>query len=355
MEGNKEEMDTLVYKAENKHLPSDIIEELQRIFKRGGLVAFPTETVYGLGANALEEAAAIKIYEAKGRPSDNPLIIHIADIADLAHITEDVSEKAKKLAEHFWPGPLTLVLKKSENVPKTVSGGLDTVAVRIPDSFIALDIIKAAGGYVAAPSANVAGRPSPTVADHVLEDLKGRIDALVDGGAVQIGLESTIVDMTEEIPVVLRPGYISKDMLEDVVGAVMIDKALAAAGEIKPKAPGMKYKHYAPKGSLLIVDGESAAVIEKINQLVQEKEAQGFKTAVIGTAETIKYYRGSHITSIGSRVNEESIARQLYRILREFDGADIEYIYSEAFYTPKMGAAIMNRLLKAAGYHIIHV
>jgi len=349
-------METIVYKVEDNHLPSKVIEKIQETFRQGGLVAFPTETVYGLGANALEETAAIKIYEAKGRPSDNPLIIHIANIEDLSYITEDISEKARILAEHFWPGPLTLIMKKSVNVPKAVTGGLDTVAVRIPDSFIALEVIKAGGGYVAAPSANTAGRPSPTAASHVLEDLNGKIDVIVDGGTVQIGLESTIVDMTEEPPVILRPGYISEEMLEEVIGTVVLDKALESTGkDIKPKAPGMKYKHYAPKGNLVIVEGENLAVIEKINQLVKEKEAQGFKVAVIGTEETVKYYQCSQITNIGSRIKEENIAQQLYKILREFDGANVEYMYSESFYTPKMGQAIMNRLLKAAGYNVIHV
>ena len=242
------------------------------IIKNGGLVAFPTETVYGLGGDGLNRESSMKIYEAKGRPSDNPLIIHIADTKDLFTITTNVSDKALALAEKFWPGPLTMILKKADIVPYETTGGLDTVAVRMPDNKIALEFIKAAGGFVAAPSANLSGRPSPTKASHVKSDLDGRIDMILDGGSSIIGLESTIVDMTEETPIILRPGYISMNTLSRVVGDVIYDAAILEIGSNEPpRAPGMKYRHYAPKGELSIVKGEREKVIKYINISCIEK------------------------------------------------------------------------------------
>ena len=226
------------------------------ILKQGGLVAFPTETVYGLGGDALNPQASMKIYAAKGRPSDNPLIVHIAEFDKLAPIVAEVPEKAKILAEKYWPGPLTMILPKSDLVPQETTGGLDSVAVRFPSDRIAQELIKAAGGYVAAPSANTSGRPSPTTAQHVEEDLGEAIEMIIDGGQVGIGLESTIVDFTEDVPVVLRPGYISLEMLQETLGDVRMDKGLIAAdSKVRPKAPGMKYRHYAPKADLAIVEG----------------------------------------------------------------------------------------------------
>lgn len=240
------------------------------ILKSGGLVAFPTETVYGLGANALDEAAAAQIYAAKGRPSDNPLIVHIADIEALEGIVEKVPEDARRLAEAFWPGPLTMVFRKNPRVPYGTTGGLDTVAVRMPAHEIARELIRQGGGYIAAPSANTSGRPSPTTAAHVAEDLRGRIDMIIDGGSVEIGLESTIVDLSGGTPVILRPGYINQDMLDRVIGPVEMDRGLIAENSgIRPKAPGMKYRHYAPKAQLVIIEGKSAAVVDKINELIE--------------------------------------------------------------------------------------
>lgn len=330
------------------------IRRAGEILKRGGLVAFPTETVYGLGANALDEAASAKIYSAKGRPSDNPLIVHIADWDAIYRIAEEVPAQAKMLADAFWPGPLTMILKKSSQVPSGTTGGLDTVAVRMPANEVARELIRAGGGYVAAPSANTSGRPSPTTAQHVAQDMNGVIDMIIDGGDADIGLESTIVDLTEDIPTILRPGYINKDMLEAVVGKVEMDKGLISDNaDIRPKAPGMKYRHYAPKAQLFIVEGEMERVREKINELTAQHLQGGERVGVIGTDESASCYRNGIVKSIGSRQDENSIAHHLYGILREFDEMDVTVIYSESFDTPQMGQAIMNRLIKAAGHQII--
>jgi L-threonylcarbamoyladenylate synthase len=324
------------------------------ILRNGGLVAFPTETVYGLGANALDEKAAAKIYGAKGRPSDNPLIVHIADWEAIDRIAVDIPPAAKKLADAFWPGPLTMVLKKSDAVPLATTGGLSTVAVRMPSDRIAQKLIRAGGGYVAAPSANTSGRPSPTKAQHVAEDMDGVIDMIIDGGDVHIGLESTIVDLTEDTPVILRPGYISQEMLAEVLGRVEMDRGLTSDdANVHPKAPGMKYRHYAPKADLIIVEGAEQKVREKINELSLSEKMAGHKAGIIATEESMSCYRNGVVKSIGSRRDELTIAQHLYSILREFDEEDVTVIYSEAFETPQMGQAIMNRLIKAAGHQVI--
>lgn len=333
------------------------IKEAGAILARGGLVAFPTETVYGLGGDGMNASASAKIYAAKGRPSDNPLIIHIGNIEALDDLTKEVSSKALQLAKAFWPGPLTMIFKKKETVPFETTGGLDTVAIRYPNHPVAKALILASGTYIAAPSANTSGRPSPTTAAHVIEDMNGKIQAIVDDGSVDIGIESTIVDVSGQIPVILRPGYITKAMLEEVVGKVEIDPAILSKPDphLRPKAPGMKYRHYAPKGDLTIVQGETKAVITAINQLVLENQQAGKKTGVIATDESRQLYQCQHILSIGSRNDETSIAHNLYSVLREMDNLGIDMIYSENFGEGSKGQAIMNRLLKAAGYKVINV
>lgn len=332
------------------------MQEAGQLLLAGELVAFPTETVYGLGGNALDGAAARKIYAAKGRPSDNPLIIHIADWDSLYRITAGIPVGAKKLADAYWPGPLTMIFSKSDEVPEETTGGLDSVAVRMPDHPVALELIRQGGGYVAAPSANTSGRPSPTEARHVAEDLDGRIAMILDGGSVGIGLESTIVDFTEAIPTILRPGAINREMLEAVLGEVRLDPGLEAENEnIRPKAPGMRYRHYAPNAQLTIVEGDTETVVGKINALAKEKMAEGKKVGILSTDETFRRYEQGIVKSIGSRQEEETIAQHLYGILRDFDEEDVDCIYSESFETPKLGMAIMNRLLKAAGHQIINV
>ena len=348
-------MQTIIRKVDEHCIDEKIMMEAGELLKSGALVAFPTETVYGLGANALDEKAAAKIYSAKGRPSDNPLIIHIAEMKSLELITEEIPKAAYLLAEKFWPGPLTMVMKKSKIVPYGTTGGLDTVAVRMPSHPIALEMIKHGGGYVAAPSANTSGRPSPTLASHVADDMDGIIPMILDGGAVGIGIESTIVDLTEEIPTILRPGFITKEMLEEVVGEVQMDKGLDADAKTPPKAPGMKYRHYAPKAELVIVEGAKDAVVKKINEMTKENDAKGIVTGVIGTEETVLEYVAKIVKSIGTRDDELSISSHLYGILREFDESDAQVIYSESFKEGAMGSAIMNRLLKAAGHKIIYL
>lgn len=334
-----------------------VLAEAAAVLREGGLVAFPTETVYGLGANALDETAARRIYEAKGRPSDNPLIAHIADFEALAPLTAEIPEAGRKLAEAFWPGPLTMVFKKSGVVPHGTTGGLETVAVRMPSDPVARELIRLAGVPIAAPSANTSGRPSPTRAEHVLQDMDGKIEMIVDGGPVGIGVESTIVDVTEEIPTLLRPGAVTMGMLRSVLGETAVDPAITGPmrADIKPKAPGMKYRHYAPKADLTLVEGETDAVVSRINALAAEKLGAGQRVGIICTEETKDRYPAGILKSIGMRANEATVAHNLYAVLREFDDLEVDCIFSESFQTDDLGQAIMNRLNKAAGYHKIQV
>ena len=349
-------METQVRRLSYSQIDETVIEEAGRIIRKGGLVAFPTETVYGLGGDALNPESSKKIYAAKGRPSDNPLIVHIADKRDLHRIVREVPEKAKKLMEAFWPGPLTMIFYKNELVPQATTGGLDTVAVRMPSDRIAAAFIRAAGGFVAAPSANVSGRPSTTTAAHVEEDLSGRIEMILDGGQAVIGLESTIVDMSVEPPVILRPGAVTEEMMEAVIGPLEVDKAIIAPDSgVKPKAPGMKYRHYAPRADLAVVEGSTEAVIAAINQLAEEAEAEGKRVGIIATDETKDRYPKGLVLSLGARKHEEEIAQHLFEVLRDFDETDVDCIYSEAFDEASIGPAIMNRLLKAAGHKVIRV
>lgn len=350
-------MKTEVIKIDPEHMNLEEIQRAGKLLAEGELVAFPTETVYGLGGDALNPEAAGKIYAAKGRPSDNPLIVHIADVSDLRRIVTEVPPQAEKLAEAFWPGPLTMIFWKNDQVPSATTGGMDTVAVRMPNHPVALELIRQSGCLIAAPSANTSGRPSPTEAAHVAEDMDGRIPMILDGGSVDIGIESTIIDLTESVPMVLRPGYITPEMLSEVLGeSVILDPGIVAEDDTKkPKAPGMKYKHYAPKADMIIVDGSSEQVIKKINELAAEAGKQGKKTAVIATEETKDQYQADVVLSMGSREDEDSIARHLYHILRECDELSVGSIYSECFSTPRIGQAIMNRLLKAAGHQVIQV
>lgn len=330
------------------------------VIRQGGLVAFPTETVYGLGGDALNPESSKKIYAAKGRPCDNPLIIHIADLAHLNHIVSGIPEKAQKLADAFWPGPLTMIFAKAAVVPYQTTGGLDTVAVRMPSHPLANLFIRKAGGYVAAPSANLSGKPSPTLAKYVVQDMDGRIDMIIDAEGVEIGLESTIVDMTSEVPVILRPGYITQRMLSGVVGETDMDVTIYDSSSAQaPKAPGMKYRHYAPRGELVIVEGEPQKVVRYINEQTALHTAEGKRTGIIGTQELLSEYHAFSIKNAGSRSDASAIARQLYTFLREFDDEDIDYIYAEsfaeAFADKGFGQAVMNRLLKAAGHKVVHV
>lgn len=326
------------------------------IIKKGGLVAFPTETVYGLGGDALNPDSSRKIYAAKGRPSDNPLIVHICRFEDIRGIVKQLPETAVKIADAFWPGPLTMILPKAKIVPPETTGGLDTVAVRFPSHPVARKLIEYSGGYIAAPSANASGRPSPTLAKYVREDMDGRIDMIVDGGEVGIGLESTIVDLTVEPPRILRPGYVTQEMLDEALGKVDIDITIMKSDSGQaPKAPGMKYRHYAPKGRLVLVEGAPQQVVSYINSQAAMDRENGEKTGVIGTTEILEQYRADVVKCIGSREKEEDIARNLFSILRELDDEKVTSIYSESFPAEGLGQAIMNRLLKAAGHKVVRL
>lgn len=356
-------METRRIIIENKKgiLDEQLLEAAQ-VLKSGGLVAFPTETVYGLGANALDEEAAGKIYAAKGRPSDNPLIVHVARKEDVDRLAAYIPEAGKKLMERYWPGPLTLIFPKSGAVPLGTTGGLETVAVRMPSDPVANRLIALAGVPVAAPSANTSGRPSPTTADHVYQDMNGKIELIVDGGEVGIGLESTIVDVSGTVPTLLRPGAVTVEMLRETLGEVEIDPAIKGplTKDVRPKAPGMKYRHYAPKAELVLVEGDFTdtarrRVTEKLKELAHDKLAQGYRVGIICTDETRDCYPEGIVRSLGCRAREETIAHNLFAVLREYDDMEVDYIYSESFSGEALGQAIMNRLTKAAGYHIIKI
>ena len=335
-------METKIIKIDKNQINEEVIKEAGALLREGKLVAFPTETVYGLGADALQEEAAKRTYEAKGRPSDNPLIVHIADYDDLKKIAINIPPETDMLAAHFWPGPLTMIFQKSDIVPYGTTGGLDTVAVRMPVDPIAQALIREAGGFVSAPSANTSGRPSPTTAQHVEEDLNGKIDMILDGGTVDIGLESTILDMTVSPPMILRPGAITEEMYEKVIGPVNVDQTLLS--ENSTQAPK------APKAKLMIVEGDLREEILAIRQLAYEADRKGHPVGIIATSETLPFYNHGIVKNIGTRENEKSIARNLYGVLREFDEENVDTIYSESFAVQGMGTAIMNRLEKAAGH-----
>ncbi|QED49733.1 L-threonylcarbamoyladenylate synthase [Cytobacillus dafuensis] len=313
------------------------------------VVAFPTETVYGLGGNAENDDAVAKIFTAKGRPSDNPLIIHIAEEVQLQDFVEEIPEKAKRLMKEFWPGPLTLIFKKKNGkLSDKATAGLSTVAVRMPDHPIALAVIKQAGLPIAAPSANRSGRPSPTTAEHVWEDLNERIGGLIDGGPTGVGVESTVLDCTVMVPTILRPGGITREQLEAVIGAVNVDPALVDT-EKAPKSPGMKYRHYAPDAPLYLVEGSK----EFIQKLVNEKRKEGLSVGVLTTEENRDYYKSDFVFACGKRAELDTVASSLYEALRYFNSTKADVIFSEMFSNDGVGNAIMNRLMKAAGHRVI--
>ncbi len=332
-----------------------LINECAGILKGGGTVAFPTETVYGLGANALDPMAVKKIFEAKGRPSDNPLIVHVAKKEEIVPLVKEIPEKALAVMEKFWPGPLTIIFEKSDMIPNEISAGLSTVAIRMPSHPIAIKLIEEAGLPIAAPSANISGRPSPTKAEHVMEDLIGKVDAIIAGGDCNVGVESTVLDMTGHIPMILRPGGVTKEMLEMVLGEVIIDPAVEDPEGVQdtPKAPGMKYTHYAPKADVIIINGSLDKAARKIKELKVNYEDEGKQVGIICTDETRGEYHGDHVKSMGSRKYPKTIAANLFKVLREFDGTDVDIILSEAVDAIEIGQAIMNRLKKAAGYRIV--
>lgn len=319
------------------------------LLKNNEVVAFPTETVYGLGGNAKDSEAVGKIFEAKGRPSDNPLIIHISSLEQIDEFVKEVPEKANILMEKFWPGPLTIIFQKKEGtLSDKATAGLSTVAVRMPEHPVALAIIKASGLPIAAPSANRSGKPSPTTAKHVWEDLNGKVSAIVDGGPTGIGVESTVIDCTAEIPQILRPGGVTQEEIEAVIGEVRVDPALTNVKEA-PKSPGMKYTHYAPEAPLYLVNGKK----EYIQQLINESKEEGAKVGVLTTEENQDYYQCDFVQVVGKREQLDTVASSLYEGLRNFNHSNVDVIFSEMFPNEGVGKAIMNRLLKAAGHKII--
>ena len=351
-------METRVIPVDREHLQSEDFAEAAQLLRDGELVAFPTETVYGLGGDALDPDASRRIYAAKGRPSDNPLIVHIADTDALPVLAEEIPQSAWELADRFWPGPLTIILRKKKIVPDATTGGLDTVAIRMPSDPVAAMLIRVSGVYIAAPSANASGRPSPTCAEHVYEDLKGRIPMILDGGSVPIGLESTIVDLTGETPLVLRPGFITIEQLREVLPTVEYDPAVVKRVKdetIVARAPGMRYRHYAPKGELTIFEGDLDRVVARVQKEAEAKFAEGYRVAVLASEETKDRYHGLTVRSVGDREEEASVAAHLFGTLREFDSMGAEYIFGESFPEAGVGQAVMNRLMKAAGYRIVAV
>jgi len=327
--------------------------DIRNTLLMGKNVIFPTETVYGIGAYALSEAGVKSIYSVKGRPSDNPLIMHFSNSKDILNYVEINHDYVKDLMQAFWPGPLTLVLRKKTIVPDFITGGLDTVGVRIPGHEIARKVIDIAGVPICAPSANISGKPSATLFEHVFEDFNGKIDIIIDGGKSQVGLESTVVDVTEEVPVILRPGMITKAMIKSITKEVKLNTEVI--GEEIPKAPGMKYKHYAPSGKLIIVEGEEKKVIDYINKKTREYELQDLKVGVISTNKIAHQFIAQFIYQVGEQNEEEAIASNLFAALRKMDSMKIDIIYSLSFSKGNYEEAIMNRLLKAANNNIIRL
>lgn len=348
-------METRYWQVLRDEPQQDIMEDAARMIREGGLVAFPTETVYGLGANGLDSRAVQKIFVAKGRPGDNPLILHVAEVEAVFSLAREVPPAAQILMEKFWPGPLTIVLPKKEIVPDEVTAGLDSVAIRMPDHPVARALIKKAQVAIAAPSANRSGYPSPTKASHVWDDLKGKIDAVLDGGPTGIGLESTIVDMLEEKPVILRPGGITKEEIADAVGEVYIDPGLCDTRQV-PKAPGMKYTHYSPRAEVILVTGSAEKTAQCIREMVEEYHRCQKKVGLLLTTETwekIKNIEVLYHKNIGSRHNLLRVAQLIYSELRNCDKAGVDVILTETYQDQGLGTALMNRLLKSAGHHIV--
>jgi len=347
---------TIILKMNCEEPELSKIRVAAEIIRRGGLVAFPTETVYGLGADALNPEAVARIYAAKKRPPDNPIIVHVASEEEVYKLSENVPESASVLMNSFWPGPLTLVLKASKIVPKTTTGGLDTVAIRMPSLEIALALIRESAVPIAAPSANLAGRPSPTTAEHVKQDLAGKIDLILDAGPTKVGVESTVLDLTTDPPQILRPGGVTYEQLKRVLDRVELEPSVVADRQIrlvKARSPGMKHKHYAPNAEIVIVEGKLNAIARKVQELADYYTKMKKKVGILATDETESRYRADVVKSLGDRKDLATTARNLFKRLREFDEENVDVIIAEGV-TPKgLGLAVMNRLRKASGFNIV--
>lgn len=349
-------MKTLMLKVNSGNPEPEKIQKAAEIIQAGGLVAFPTETVYGLGADALNGGAVLRLFEAKNRPLDNPPIVHIASVPEVYPLVKGVSKKAELLMEQLWPGPLTLVFQCSNEIPKTTVAGLDTIAIRMPKHKVAQELIKKSHRPIAAPSANLSGKPSPTTAQHVYEDLNGRIDAILDAGATNIGVESTVVDLSSDSPVLLRPGGTPFEVLKKLVADLKLHPFVQAEQEIpleKISSPGMKHKHYAPKAQVILVEGSVEAVVSKVKQLAESYTLKCQRVGVLATDETKSAYKGDVVRSLGSRFNLSTIAQNLFSMLREVDAEGVDVIVAEGVPLEGLGLAVMNRLRKASGYYII--
>jgi len=349
---------TIVLKVDPHQPEPEKIRIAAEVLNSGGLVAFPTETVYGLGANALDEKAVLRIFEAKNRPADNPIIVHIANRDDIYVLSENVPQIAEELIDEFWPGPLTLLFAKSDAVPNQVTAGLATVAIRMPSHAIANALISEAEVPVAAPSANLAGKPSPTSAKHVMDDLLGRIEVLIDGGEVGYGVESTVLDLTTDPPAVLRPGPITVEELRKFAGEVEIHPIARADVPIEvaiARSPGMKYRHYAPAAEVVVVEGPIESMVEKVQELVDAQRRLGKKVGIMAMEETAPRYRADVVKVVGSRLDPRTVAKNLFKVFREFDSEDVKFVAAESLEPRGIGLAVMNRLRKAAGYNIVHV
>lgn len=344
---------TIIKHMDENDIKIDDIKIFANILKEKGTVIFPTETVYGIGANALDENSAKKIYEAKGRPSDNPLICHIGKKEQVYDIAREVDEKSKLLMEKFWPGPLTIILKKKDNVPKITTGGLDTVAIRMPKNSIANAILLQSNIIVAAPSANISGRPSPTTPKHVISEMDGRVDGIIVSKICDVGLESTVIDMTLDIPTILRPGKITLSDLKSVLKEVIIDPAILKKQEnLIAKAPGMKYKHYSPNAKIIIIRKKDKPIEEKIKDLILKNDSENIKIAIMSMEDDYKKYKklNSLVFNLGKNLDE--VAKNLFYTLKKLDDNNVDLAYCPYFEGEGISVAIMNRLLKASGYNV---
>jgi len=347
---------TLVLQVDAQNPDAEKIKVAAEILKKGGLAAFPTETVYGLGANAFNSRAVTDLFAAKNRPLDNPPILHINQVNQVSQLAKEVPKNSEELMQKFWPGPLTLVFKRKDSVPKETVAGLDTVAIRMPKHNVALELIKQSGTPIAAPSANLSGKPSPTDAKHVFADLNGRIDVILDAGSTNIGVESTVLDLSVDPPVLLRPGGTPFEEIKKILPNVKLHPFVDAQKELsleQARSPGMKHKHYAPNAEVILVEGDASAVITKIKELIKRYQREGKRVAVLATDETQKEYTSDLVVSMGTRFNLETIAKNLFRELREFDSRKVDVILAESVPLEGLGLAVMNRLRKASGYHII--
>lgn len=343
---------TLILHINETDIDEALLIQAAEAINQNKTVILPTETVYGLGANALNSEAVEKIFIAKGRPQDNPLIVHVSNMNMLEKCVKSIPENALSLMHAFWPGPLTLILEKSDLIPNNVSAGLNTVGVRMPDHPIALKLINIANTPIAAPSANRSGKPSPTTAQHVISDMQGRVDVIIAADHSRIGLESTVLDMTHKPPMILRPGGVTLSQLQTLIPEITIDPQVHHSVD-SPRSPGMKYTHYAPQAEMLMVRGDHSKVIKKITHLMDEHKH--LRCAIICAEEHIQDYPNQNSLSLGSRSNPAFMASQLFTILRKCDELQLDYVITEAFAEEEMGLALMNRLKKAVGYNILDV